>query len=126
MRIEPIYTWKKSALPRHIESIAAKSAYLFELEFDWLRVHGCNSIGDVVPDLERLILGSAREGDKERVCVAVYYSGVPFRPRVDKLLSLMLSETSLRAKGLTLTFSKVSRPVCTIESATSMQGIRPE
>jgi hypothetical protein len=92
-----MYTWKVSYAVA-LDIYGHISAYLFELELDWLWVHGCDSIGDVVPDLERLILGSPREGDKQRIGVAVDDSGVPLRPRVDELLSLIISKTSLRQR----------------------------
>lgn len=106
-------------------------AHLFKLELDGWRVHRRDRIRNLIPNPKCLLLGFTPEIDEHRICIPVHDPRAPFRRAIDDSDGLDTkndvggSDTTLDATPLR-TFSSVSRPLCTILSAISTAGIRPE
>lgn len=99
----------------------------FELELYGLWVHGCHPVGDCVADVEGLGFGLAGEMDEETVGISIDDMGTPRFVLVDHLDGLLkVSSILVPIWDSERTFSRVSLPVCTIQSAISTHGIRPE
>jgi hypothetical protein len=96
----------------------------FEFQSNGFRVDGSDGICDIVSNDESLFFGPTGESDEKGIGITIDYLGIPFGTRVNQLLGLTLVITLMLL--MNLTFSRVSRPVWTIESAISIQGIRPE
>jgi hypothetical protein len=96
----------------------------FKFQSNGFGVDGSDGISDIVPNHESLFFGSTGESDEKGIGIAIDYLGIPFGTGVNQFLGLTLVITLMLL--MNLTFSRVSRPVWTIESAISIQGIRPE
>lgn len=106
-------------------------AYLFKLELDRWRVHGRDLVGDLISNSKRLFLGLTLEIDKHRIRIPVHNSRAPFLRAIDDSdrLGARISVGTSGTAFVTApprTLSSVSRPLCTMLSAISTAGIRPE
>ena len=106
-------------------------AHLFKLELDRRWVHRRDRIRDLISSLERLFLGFTLEIDEHRIRIPIHDPRAPFLCGVDDSDGLQtkndVGSGDTAFKGYAPhTFSSVSRPLCTILSAISTAGIRPE
>jgi len=108
-------------------------AHLFKLELDRCWVHSRDRIRDLISNPERLILCFTLEIDEHGICIPIHDPRAPFLRGVNHSdgLDIKISGTTevvaiQRSRHITHTFSSVSRPLCTMLSAISTAGIRPE
>jgi hypothetical protein len=96
--------------------------YFLKLQFDGLWIHSRDGVSDIFSDIESFFFAAALKVYKETIGISIDNFCAPLGCGMNYLNSLINQLNTHRET----TFSSVSRPVCTILSAISAQGIRPE
>src|SRR5882762_6848963 len=101
--------------------------YLLKFEFHWSRIERGDCICYILPNAKRLFLSLTPKVYEEGISVSIHHFRSPLIGRVNSTHSLVRRVSrGMRCVKLCKTFSRVSRPLCTMLSAISTAGMRPE